>query len=100
MIRAGRSLAQGLAAARAMFGKSFQPAAALKVTVYFEDGDLAALSHADRGTFDWDGKGRGAAAGCKAAFEKSRDCNRFGPQNQQTLRHKHAHPFPQSAKRF
>ena len=48
MIRAGRSMAQGLAAARAMFGKSFQPAAALKAAVYFADGDLAALSRADR----------------------------------------------------
>jgi hypothetical protein len=50
MLRAGRSLARGLAAARAMFGKSFQPAAALKAAVYFEDGDLAALPRADRET--------------------------------------------------
>jgi hypothetical protein len=50
MIRAGVSLTQGLAAARAMFGKVFQPAAALKAAVYFEDGDLAALSRADRAT--------------------------------------------------
>ena len=48
MIRAGRSVARGLAAARTLFGKSFQPAAALKAAVYFEGGDLAALSHADR----------------------------------------------------
>ena len=49
MIRAGRSVSQGLAAASAMFGRSFQPAAALKALVYFEDGDLAAVSRADRG---------------------------------------------------
>lgn len=50
MIRAGRSMAQGLAAARAMFGKSFQPAAALKAAVYFADGDLGALPRTDRET--------------------------------------------------
>ncbi|MGQ0751530.1 MAG: nucleotidyl transferase AbiEii/AbiGii toxin family protein, partial [Betaproteobacteria bacterium] len=48
LTRAGQSMARGLAAARAMFGKSFQPAAALKAAVYFEDGDLAALSRTDR----------------------------------------------------
>ena len=50
MIRAGRSVARGLAAAQALFGKQFQPAAALKALVYFEGGDLAALSRPDRGT--------------------------------------------------
>lgn len=50
MIRAGRSIAQGLAAARALFGREFQPAAALKALVYFEGGDLAALSAVDRST--------------------------------------------------
>jgi hypothetical protein len=50
MIRAGCSVSRGLAAARALFGKSFQPAAALKALVRFEGGDLAALSRADRGT--------------------------------------------------
>lgn len=50
MIRAGRKLAHGLAAARTLFGKAFQPAAALKAAVYFQDGDLAALSRADRET--------------------------------------------------
>lgn len=50
MIRAGRSVARGLAAARALFGKAFQPLAALKALVYFEVGDLGALSHADRST--------------------------------------------------
>lgn len=48
MIRAGRSIAQGLAGARAMFGKSFQPATALKALAYFEDGDLASLLRTDR----------------------------------------------------
>lgn len=50
MIRAGVSMAEGLAAARAMFGKVFQPAAALKAAVYFEDGNLVALSRANRAT--------------------------------------------------
>jgi len=50
MIRAGRSVARGLAAARALFGKAFQPAAALKALVYFEGGDLASLPGADRNT--------------------------------------------------
>ncbi|MBI2509103.1 MAG: nucleotidyl transferase AbiEii/AbiGii toxin family protein [Betaproteobacteria bacterium] len=50
MIRAGRPVSRGLAGARALFGKSFQPAAALKALVYFEGGDLAALSAADRST--------------------------------------------------
>lgn len=48
MIRSGCSVAQGLAAARALFGRAFQPAAALKALVYFEGGDLAALRRADR----------------------------------------------------
>lgn len=50
MIRAGQSVARGLAAARTLFGRQFQPAAALKALVYFEGGDLGALSHADRST--------------------------------------------------
>lgn len=50
MIRAGRPVAYGLATARALFGKPFQPAAALKALVYFEGGDLALLSRADRNT--------------------------------------------------
>lgn len=48
MIRAGCVVTDALAATRAMFGKAFQPAAALKALVYFEDGDLASLSRADR----------------------------------------------------
>ena len=50
MIRAGCPVSRGLAGARALFGKAFQPAAALKALVYFEGGDLAALSAADRST--------------------------------------------------
>jgi hypothetical protein len=50
MIRAGCSVSRGLAAAQALFGKAFQPAAALKALVRFEGGNLAALSRADRGT--------------------------------------------------
>jgi hypothetical protein len=50
MIRAGNAVARGLAAARALFGKAFQPAAALKALVYFEGGDLASLPGADRNT--------------------------------------------------
>lgn len=48
ILRAGRLLARGLAAARALFGRAFQPAAALKALVYFEGGDLAALNRRDR----------------------------------------------------
>ncbi|MGH8672966.1 MAG: nucleotidyl transferase AbiEii/AbiGii toxin family protein, partial [Burkholderiales bacterium] len=48
MLRAGASLARGLAAARQMFGTSFQPAASLKALTFFKDGDLRRLSQADR----------------------------------------------------
>lgn len=40
MVGAGVNMAQGLAAARALFGLSFQPGESLKAMVYFEDGDL------------------------------------------------------------
>ena len=50
MIRAGCSVARGLAAARTLFGTAFQPAAALKALVYFEGGDLSALSGMDSST--------------------------------------------------
>lgn len=50
MIRAGCSVSRGLAAAQALFGRSFQPATALKALVGFEGRDLAAVSGADRGT--------------------------------------------------
>ncbi len=50
MIRAGCPASRGLAGARALFGKAFQPSAALKAMVYFEGGDLGALSRVDRHT--------------------------------------------------
>jgi len=50
MVRAGCSLARGLAAARLFFGNAFQPAESLKALVYFRDGDLAQLSRADQNT--------------------------------------------------
>ncbi len=50
MIRAGGSLARGLAAARLFFGNVFQPAVALKALAYFQGGDLEDLSSADRRT--------------------------------------------------
>lgn len=50
MLRAGVSLASGLAAARVFFGTAFQPAASLKALVFFKDGDLRRLPQADRNT--------------------------------------------------
>jgi hypothetical protein len=50
MIRAGGSVARGLAAARAFFGRAFQPLESLKALTYFEGGDLARLSRRDRKT--------------------------------------------------
>jgi hypothetical protein len=44
MLNAGVSLAKGLAAARAMYGSSFQPSESLKAIVYFKGGDLDTLS--------------------------------------------------------
>ena len=44
MLGAGVSLAHGIAAARQLFGPSFQPSECLKALVYFKDGDLATLS--------------------------------------------------------
>ena len=44
MLVAGVPLERGLAAARLMFGKSFQPAESLKALVWFKDGDLAGLT--------------------------------------------------------
>jgi Nucleotidyl transferase AbiEii toxin, Type IV TA system len=43
MVQAGVSLTKGLASARAMYGKAFQPSENLKALVYFKDGDLAGL---------------------------------------------------------
>jgi hypothetical protein len=50
LLRARAGLARGLAAARVLFGPSFQPSEALKALVYFEGGDLADLSQVDRQT--------------------------------------------------
>lgn len=50
MVKAGISLAHGLAAARALYGATFQPSESLKALVYFEGGDLQTLSPADRET--------------------------------------------------
>ena len=48
MLRAGVSLAKGLAAARELFGPNFQPSESLKAMVYFEDGDLRTLTQEDK----------------------------------------------------
>jgi hypothetical protein len=48
MLRAGLSLAKGLAGARLLFGAAFQPAESLKALTYFRDGDLPRLAKADR----------------------------------------------------
>ena len=50
MINAGIGLAQGLAAARTMFGQEFQPSESRKAMVYFEGGDLRTLPAADQET--------------------------------------------------
>ncbi len=50
MIRAGCSVARGLAAARLFFGTAFQPLESLKAMAYFRDGDLGRLSRRDRDT--------------------------------------------------
>jgi hypothetical protein len=44
LIKAGVNLAKGLAAARMMYGQSFQPGESLKAMVYFEGGDLTTLT--------------------------------------------------------
>ena len=49
MLGEGVSLAKGLAAAREIFGPNFQPSESLKALVYFEDGDLRALTSEDKG---------------------------------------------------
>lgn len=50
MIRAGVSLPRGLASARLLFGPNFQPSESLKALAYFDDGDLANLTPADKKT--------------------------------------------------
>lgn len=48
MIGSGVQLAKGLAAARLMYGQSFQPSEALKAMVFFQGGDLHTLSSQTR----------------------------------------------------
>jgi hypothetical protein len=48
MVTAGQSLPHGLAAAREMYGRNFQPSESLKAMVYFEDGDLHTLNHSEK----------------------------------------------------
>lgn len=48
MVAAGQSLPHGLAAARAMYGRNFQPSESLKAMVYFEDGDLHTLTQSEK----------------------------------------------------
>ncbi len=48
MLTAGVALDRGLAAARQMFGKAFQPAESLKALAWFKDGDLPGLPAATR----------------------------------------------------
>ena len=50
LLQSGQHLETGLAGARALFGKSFQPAEALKALVYFEGGDLKTLTDEQRNT--------------------------------------------------
>jgi Nucleotidyl transferase AbiEii toxin, Type IV TA system len=50
MIQAGVSLAHGLASARLIFGRNFQPSESLKALVYFDDGDLKTLTEAEKNT--------------------------------------------------
>ena len=50
MLRAGVPLARGLAGARLLFGRAFQPADGLKALTYFKDGDLARLGRMARNT--------------------------------------------------
>ena len=44
LLRAGLSLADGLAGARALYGSAFAPRAALQALTFFEDGDLGRLA--------------------------------------------------------
>ena len=47
-LNAGMKLENGLAAARALFGKEFQPSESLKALTYFQGGDLSTLSVEER----------------------------------------------------
>lgn len=44
LLKAGATLTQGMAAARALYGQSFQASESLKALVYFEGGDLENLT--------------------------------------------------------
>jgi hypothetical protein len=48
MLNYGMRLDEGMAGACALFGKTFQPSESLKALVYFEGGDLDALSDGER----------------------------------------------------
>lgn len=48
MLKYGMRLDEGMAGASALFGKTFQPSESLKALVYFEGGDLDALSGYER----------------------------------------------------
>ncbi|MCP4701709.1 MAG: nucleotidyl transferase AbiEii/AbiGii toxin family protein [Gammaproteobacteria bacterium] len=50
LVKAGVSLAKGLASARSMYGRTFQPSECLKALVYFKGGDLNCLTQEDRET--------------------------------------------------
>jgi hypothetical protein len=50
LLRAGTPLAQGLAAARALFGATFPPGESVKALTFFGDGDLASLTADERST--------------------------------------------------
>ena len=48
MVNAGVSLSRGLSSARLLFGPNFQPSESLKALTYFKDGDLNALTTAEK----------------------------------------------------
>jgi hypothetical protein len=50
MIKAGVSLAKGLASAKLIYEHSFQPSESLKAMVFFEGGDLATLTTETKNT--------------------------------------------------
>lgn len=50
MVSAGVSLSRGLASARLLFGRNFQPSESLKALVYFNDGDLNTLTTDEKNT--------------------------------------------------
>lgn len=50
MLKAGVSLAKGLASASVLFAPTFQPSESLKALVYYEDGDLTTLTQDEKRT--------------------------------------------------